>query len=358
MMKTIRFGAWGYGRMGEKHARFYAMEKDQFQLAAVCDTNEEKLATVKNEYPECRTYTDATAFLSQADLDLVVISTLSTDHTRHAIQALNRGKYVLLDKPIALTDHELAQLREMDQKYPNRLFMLHNLRFEPGIAEVPNIIASGILGPIHMIKLRRHHELWGFFRSDWQTVIASGGGILGNWGNHDIDHAVQLLGSYPVSIWSRLWHLTAGGDGDDHAKILLTGADGRLVDLEVSYNVTLPEPYCSVYGRRGSMICPSPWAKEYHLKYLAPEVKMPELSVDWNPVSYSSAVTEVKWIEETRKISFSGDVVEYIDRELIRHLYQAIVHGIPFPIKNADAFETVRIMQEIRKQNPQFNWPK
>eukprot|EP00831_Metopus_contortus_P040298 TRINITY_DN3157_c0_g1_i2.p1 TRINITY_DN3157_c0_g1~~TRINITY_DN3157_c0_g1_i2.p1 ORF type:complete len:345 (-),score=41.66 TRINITY_DN3157_c0_g1_i2:657-1691(-) len=344
--------------MGEKHARFYARENDKFQFTAVCDTDKEKLTAAKKEYPECRVYTDAADFLAQLDLDLVVICTLSTDHTRHAMQALSSGKYVLLDKPIALTDHELAMLREMDQKYPNRLFILHNLRFEPGIAEVSNIIASGILGSIHMIKLRRHHELWGFFRSDWQTVISSGGGILGNWGNHDIDHAVQLLGSYPVNIWSRLWHLTAGGDGDDHAKILLTGADGRLVDIEVSYNVTLPEPYCSVYGCRGSMICHSPWSKEYRLKYLSPEVKMPELSVDWNPISYSNGISEVKWVEENRKISFSGDVVEYIDRELIRHLYKAIINGIPFPIKNADAFETVRIMQEIRKQNSQFNWPK
>lgn len=357
-MKTIRFGAWGYGRMGEKHARFYAMESDKFLLTAVCDTSEEKLTAAKNEYPECQTYTDAAAFLSNPDLDLVVISTLSTDHTRHAIQALNSGKYVLLDKPIALTDHELTMLREMDQKYPDRLFFLHNLRFEPGISEVSNIIASGILGSIHMIKLRRHHDVWAFFRSDWQTMISSGGGILGNWGNHDIDHAVQLLGSYPVNIWSRLWHLTAGGDGDDHAKILLTGVDGRLVDIEVSYNVTLPEPYCTVYGHRGSMICPSPWIKDYRLKYLSPEVKMPKLSVERNPTSYSIDIPEVKWVEENRKISFSDDVVEYIDRELIRHLYKTIINGVPFPIKNVDAFETVRIMQEIRKQNPQFNWPK
>ena len=356
-MKTIRFGVWGYGRMGEQHARFYAMEKEKFQLAAVCDTRTDKFNAVKSEYPGCAVYTDAAEFLADPNFDLVVISTLSVDHTFHAEQALKSGKNVLLDKPIALTDRDLLRLQKLDSEFPEKLFVLHNLRFEPGIAGVSRILESGILGPVHMIKLRRHHNLWGFFRSDWQTELASGGGILGNWGNHDIDHAVQLLGSYPATVWSKLWHLTAGGDGDDHVKLLLTGTDGILADLEISYNVTLPEPYCTVYGQRGTLICASPWIKEYHLKYLSPEIPLPELTIDRHPADYRNS-GHVEWVEETRCFSFSDNVVEYIDRELIRHLYDTLVHELPFPIRNADAFETVRIMQMVRKQNPQFSWPE
>jgi len=51
-----------------------------------------------------------------------------------------------------------------------------------------------------------------------------------------------------------------------------------------------------------------------------------------------------------------GNMWEYIDRKLIRYLYDQIRKGVSSPIKNSDAFETVRIMQEVKKQNPQFDW--
>lgn len=354
-MDRIKFGVWGYGRMGAAHGRYYAMEAERFQLVAACDTDEKRLENAKTEY-QAAVYTDAKAFLADPNMELAVISTLSLDHTRHAVQALESGKYVLLDKPIAITNKELETLRKADSRFPGKLFVLHNLRFEPGFAEVRKILARGLLGKISMIKLRRHHLCW-YFRSDWQTLLEYGGGLLNNWGNHEIDHAVQLLGSHPVEIWSKLWHESAGGNGDDHIKLLLRGADDRIADLEISYSVALPEPYCTVYGRRGSLILPDSMKKEIKLKYIDPDFKMPELQVEANSAAYRDIYgQDIPWVEETLKIEQSGNLWEYIDRTLIRHLYDAIRNGIPSPVKNSDAFETVRIMQEVKKQNPQFPW--
>ena len=153
-MNRINFGIWGYGRMGAVHGKYYSMEQDRVKLVAACDTNEARLENAKTEY-QAAVYTDANAFLADPNMELVVISTLSLDHTRHAVQALESGKYVLLDKPIAITDGELETLRKADKQYPGKLFVLHNLRFEPGFMEVQKIIASGVLGEINMIKLPR-----------------------------------------------------------------------------------------------------------------------------------------------------------------------------------------------------------
>jgi predicted dehydrogenase len=353
-MSKIKFGIWGFGRMGAQHGRFYAMEQDKFELVAACDTVEEKLDKAKAEY-QCAIYTDSKAFLADPEMELVVIVTLSLDHTRHALEALESGKYVLLDKPIAITDEELEILRQADKKYPGKLFILHNLRFEPIFEAVQKEIARGVLGEVNMIKLRRHHRNW-YFRSDWQTLLEYGGGLLNNWGNHEIDHAVQLLGSHAVDVWSKLWHVSSGGNGDDHVKIILKGDNNRVADLEISNNVTLPEPYCSVYGQRGSLICDDS-SQEIKLRYLDPEFKMPELQVETDTAVYNNN-NDIPWIEEIVKIESEGNLWEYIDRKLIKYLYDDIRKGVPSPIKNSDAFETVRIIQEVKKQNPQFDWIK
>jgi predicted dehydrogenase len=353
-MNTIQFGVWGFGRMGSRHGQYYAMESGKLKLVAACDTDAARLAGARAEF-HCAVYTDARAFLADPDMELVVIVTFSLDHTRHALQALESGKYVLLDKPIAISEHELALLREADRKYPGKLFVLHNLRFEPGFEAVQRAVAPGLLGDLSMIKLRRHHR-GHHFRSDWQTLLEYGGGLLNNWGNHDIDHAVQLLGSHPVDIWSRLWHVSAGGDGDDHMKIILQGVDGRVADLEISYNVALPEPYCTIYGQRGTLVL-NDAMDEIRLRYIAPDFQPPELCIEANTATYCNRHDqEIPWVDETLRVEPVGDMWEYIDRKLIRHLHETIRHGAPFPIQNRDAFETVRIMQTVKRQNPHFAW--
>ena len=355
-MSKIKFGIWGFGRMGRRHGKFYAMEQDKFELVAACDTDEGKLDKAKVEY-QCAVYTDSKDFLANPNMELVVVVTLSLDHTRHAVEALESGKYVLLDKPIAITDEELETLRQADKKYPGKLFILHNLRFEPGFETVQKILEEGILGKVSLIKLRRHHGNW-YFRSDWQTLLEYGGGLLNNWGNHEIDHAIQLLGSHATEVWSKLWHVSSGGNGDDHVKIILNGNNDCVADLEISNNVTLPEPYCTVYGQRGSLVC-NATLNEVRVRYLDPEFEMPGLCVEKNTATYKNwSNNDIPWLEKEVKVDLNGSMWEYIDRKLIKYLYKNIKEGVPFPIKNNDAFETIRIIQKVKKQNPQFNWIK
>lgn len=352
-MSKIKFGVWGIGRMGSTHARFYVKEDDKFDLVAACDTNEERLNDAKEEH-QCAIYTDADEFLSDSNMELVVIVTLSLDHTKHAVKALESGKYVLLDKPIAISDEELQTLRDADKKYPGKLFILHNLRFEPVFETAQQLLARDLIGEISMVKIRRHHT-WGF-RADWQTMLEYGGGLLNNWGNHDIDHSVQLLGSHPESVTSQLWHVSAGGNGDDQVKIILK-ANNRVVDLEICNQASMPEPYCTVHGQRGMIIC-NDRTGEAKLKYLDPEFQIPECDISVNTKDYSGySGNDLPWLEETVEIDSSG-LWEYIDRKLIKGVYQTIRNGAAPLIKNSDAFETVRIIQEVKKQNPQFDWIK
>jgi hypothetical protein len=96
---------------------------------------------------------------------------------------------------------------------------------------------------------------------------------------------------------------------------------------------------------------------EIRLRYIAPDFQAPDLCVEANTASYNNRYDqEIPWVDETLHVDPVGDMWEYIDRKLIRHMYDTIRNGVPFPIQNYDAFETVRIMQTVKAQNPQFAW--
>ncbi len=135
-----------------------------------------------------------------------------------------------------------------------------------------------------------------------------------------------------------------------------TDAQAFLADPEISYNVALPEPYCTIYGNRGSLVLNAAM-DEIRLRYIAPDFLPPELCIEANTASYTNRYDQdIPWVEETLRVDPVGDMWEYIDRKLIRHLHETIRNGSPFPIQNHDAFETVRIMQTVKAQNPQFAW--
>ncbi len=353
-METINFGICGLGRMGLVHAQRFSEQNEMYKLVAVCDRDLERINQPVEEYG-CTGYGNIDKFLKDPDMELVIIATRSLDHADNAAQALEAGKIVLLEKPIAITHEDFQKLQETDKKYPGKLFFLHNHRFEPAFQNILKIIASGILGDIQEVKLCRHHPFRR--RADWQTILSCGGGQLSCWGPHLIDQALQFINAPIKDVWSCLKGITTPGDADDHVKIVLLGENGIIVDLEISDAMALSDAYCKVYGSRGALICPDD--KNIQLKYIDPEYELPEITASANqPPTIGGYGNDEKfpWIEKDVKVEPSTNIWTQVEIDIARHLYRAIRENIPFPITNAQAFEVVRITELVKKQNPQFNW--
>ena len=354
LMKPIKFGVWGLGRIGVVHCRHFSQTQEMYELAAVCDQEMQRVDKVVEEH-NCAGYRGAVEFLGDQNIELVIIATRSIDHATHAEQALAAGKLVLLEKPIAVTDGDLQKLRKIDKEYPGKLFFGHNHRFEPAIQQIRGIVASGVLGNINLVKIRRHHTFR--CRADWQSLLSCGGGQLSCWGPHIIDHAMQFIKAPLKELWSNLKRVNSPGDADDQVKIIMVGENGVIVDVEISDAVALPEAYCTVYGNRGTLICPD----ELHtqLKYVDPEFEFPLISAspDLPPQvgGYGNEVN-IPWIQKTVKVEPATSMWNQVEVEMARHLYQAIRGKTPFPVTNAEAFEVVRITEMVKKKNPQFNW--
>lgn len=349
--KKIRVGIWGLGRAGWCMHCCNELDRfaDEFEPVAACDLEKDRLENFIRRYPKAKTYLDSNQFLADKNIELVSVAVRSPQHVDYAIRALEAGKIVFLEKPVALSVKGVEKLEKAAKAHPGKLFCRHNRRFESCFNHVLEIMHSGILGEVYEIKLCRHSYQ---FRDDWQAIVDCGGGQLNNWGPHLVDHALRLLESPVESVWSDLKNIAGRGDAEDHLKIVLRGENRRVVDVEISGGVALPSPVYAVYGTRGSLI--SEDEQDIKLKYLDPKWKTPTTPAhrETPPVSGGfGGSSQPKWIRKTIMVEPSNGW----DVGIIYHyLYLTVREKKPFPVKLQEAFDVVRVTERVKRQNPAF----
>lgn len=273
MRQPIRVGILGLGRAGwDIHARQLKNRK-AFAVTAVADPLPERRAEAARELG-CRTFADPRALLAAGGTDLVVVATRSVDHAAHAVAALARGNHVVCEKPMAMSVAEADRMIAASRRARRRLFIHQNYRWFDEYVHLQEIVDSRTLGEVFQVTAR-----WTGYarRNDWQTLRRNGGGVLNNTGPHLLDMALQFLGSRCVDVWADLKHVKDAGDCEDHVKLLLRGANGRVCDLEISTAHAAPATKWTILGSAGALTSDGTTS---HLKWYDPR-KVRKLSV-WN----------------------------------------------------------------------------
>ncbi|MEM7645785.1 MAG: Gfo/Idh/MocA family oxidoreductase [Pseudomonadota bacterium] len=348
MSKKIRVGLVGIGRAAwGMQCPELEERSDLFEVVASCDILPDRNESMRQRFgDQVRGYTDIGKLALDPDVDLVSIATRSGDHVEHAKVALESGKHVFLEKPIGLTFEDASRLKDYQSHAKGRLFVRHNRRFEPGFLHIRDILASGILGDVHTIKLHRHNFVR---RDDWQSIAEEGGGQLLNWGPHLIDHALHLLESEPIDVWSDLKTTVSPGSAEDQFKILIKGANGRIVDIEVSAGAAIRQDFYNIFGSRGALRATK---KEIQLKYLDPKQQLPKITADpaTPPLGLSfhqsEAHEDFRWIEEQYKIK-KKRVSDPSD--IWNHLHKNLTEDVPFPITLDQSLSVMKIIDQVRK---------
>ncbi len=346
-MRKIKVGIWGLGRAGiGMHIPEILGFPDMFEIVAGCDIDAEH-RKVFAEKTGAKAYSDGSGkeLLADPNVELVSVATRSPDHTEHALKALKAGKYVFLEKPIALSYKDALRLKKASAKYPGKLFFRHNRRFEPAFQHIREIIDSGILGEVYEIKLNRH----GYQRrADWQTIISCGGGQLNNWGPHIVDHGLRLLGAPLADVWGDLKKVAAVGDAEDHLKIVMRGKNGRIVDLEISGGTAIPEQTYIVRGSKGALTSDE---RNIVLRYINPKQKLMKIKADPGTPPLQGGfgnAEKLEWIDETIPVA---PKLESKMENIWKHLYNAIRNGIKYPVKIDEAVEVVRVSEMVKKRS-------
>ena len=177
MAKTgpIKIGIAGLGRAGwGMHCKELESRQDKFQIVAACDIIQERREKIAERFG-CKTYEKIDDLIADTDVEMADIATRSCDHFEHVKMAIEAGKEVFIEKPMCCTYSQASALKDIAGKSSGNLYVRHNRRFEPGFQHIREIIASGILGDVYEIKLRRVSYSR---RDDWQTIKEYGGGQL------------------------------------------------------------------------------------------------------------------------------------------------------------------------------------
>ena len=345
MSRIIKVGIVGLGRAGiGMHSSELTEYPDRFAIAAACDHAKERLENLPERFKGAKLYTDYSEMLQDDNVELVSIATRHPEHVPMALQALEAGKYVNIDKPYALNNREMAQLAEADKKYPGRIFLRHNRRYEAPFQKAMKLIATGVLGEINTVKLYR--SVGYCRRNDWMTMTEFGGGLFTNWGPHIIDQALQYLDSPVVDLWANIRSIISIGDGDDHIKLLLKAANGRVADIEISGAHTLPGRELEIQGSRGTLIYPVDG--RIKMRYVDPEIEFKLLKPhpENPPMKYGNFDETLTFIEQFVEIP------PIPMSEIWKHVYDAIVNKVPYPITIENGIAVTDIMEKaFRKSN-------
>jgi phthalate 4,5-cis-dihydrodiol dehydrogenase len=140
-----------------------------------------------------RTYADARALCEDPAVDAVYIATPHQFHAAHATAAAERGKHVILEKPMALTLADCDRIIAAVERAGVHLIVGHTHAFDPAVRAMRSIIASGELGALGMIASWNYTNFLYRPRRPEELDTAKGGGILFNQVPHQVD-TVRLLG--------------------------------------------------------------------------------------------------------------------------------------------------------------------
>ena len=195
-MKTVKHGVLGLGWFGEKHCEALAAIPN-VELYAVCTRNSDRLAEVAKKFGAKKTFTDCHAMLADPELESVSITTMWDQHAAPAIAALQAGKHVFLEKPMASTVADCDAIVDAANAAKSFFMVGHICRFNPRYAAAKQEIEAGKIGKIISMYARRNLPAW-----VGASVLDKIGPIIGD-GVHDTDLMFWFSGSRAMSVYAQ-----------------------------------------------------------------------------------------------------------------------------------------------------------
>lgn len=198
----MQVGIIGCGRVAEERHLPAASAVAEVRLAAAADPDPARLDRVAGRYGIAQRFRDYRALLDRRDIAAVAILTPTPSHAEIALAALEAGKHVLLEKPLALTLAECDQLAARGAASAGKVVVCFNLRWHRLARRARELVAAGALGRVQAIRSVYTHSRPGPGAPDWHRRIERGGGVTFNEAVHHFDLWRWLLGAEVEEVYA------------------------------------------------------------------------------------------------------------------------------------------------------------
>lgn len=250
MGHPIRVGLAGFGLGGRAfHAPFIAANT-RLHLTHILQRHGDDAADM---YPGATIVRDFDALLAPAAaLDLIVITTPNETHVPYAARAIEAGKHVVVDKPIAATSEEAKSLAVAADRARRILAVYHNRRWDGDFLTVAALLARGWLGDLKSFESRFDRYRPDVRQGSWKEQPSPSSGLLNDLGPHLIDQALVLFGR-PLAVSGSIATERAGSLVDDHFEIALH-YHGFAARLGAGTMASTPGPRFRISGSLGKYV--------------------------------------------------------------------------------------------------------
>ncbi|MCM8711280.1 Gfo/Idh/MocA family oxidoreductase [Clostridium sp. SYSU_GA19001] len=263
-MKKLKFAIIGCGRISYKHVEALVKNKEEAVLAAVCDVIEENAAAKKNDYEtkmnneiKVNVYTDYKEMIRKEEIDVVTIATESGYHPEIAIYCMNKGKHVIVEKPMALSIEDADKMIECANKNGVKLCVSHQNRFNMSIRKLRAAIEANRFGKLinGTARILWNRNMNYYKQAPWRGTWELDGGTLMNQCIHNIDLLQWMMGGEVDTVFSMSDTFIRNIEAEDFGAILIRFKNGSIGIVEGSACVFPKnlEETLSIFGEKGTV---------------------------------------------------------------------------------------------------------
>ncbi len=341
-MKKLRVLLIGAAFSADLHSDGYSRILDKVEIAGICDKNTDAIKTLADRYgfKGYEAYDDIDTAISNCDCDLVDICMPNFLHHDVAIKAMNAGRDIICEKPLATTVEDAEDMVNTAAKLGKHIYYAEDWLFAPAFRKAISLIESGQLGKMLYVRARECHS--GSHSPFAQTIKYCGGGCMVHLGVHPVSFMLAMK----ENKWSQLSAMTSLGgennilhqkmEGEDWAGVFMRFDDGTHATLEANYvTVGGMEDILDIYCEKGTIhvdLSFSGPVKVFSIPGLDYTIEKAEVTTGWANVA----------VDEKYSLGYCGEINHFVDCALEGKDAQIGLRGV-------DGYETLRVINLIYK---------
>lgn len=249
-MKKYKIGIIGCGAILPRHIESIE-SNNNFVLSSLCDIQEDLVKEISKKY-NTNHFTDYKEMIKKSDINFVTIATPNSLHYEQAIFALENGCDVLIEKPVSFSKNEILELIEISKKNNRQAYCVLQVRLNPTVTFLKEIISNNILGDIRAVNFIQRWQRPIEYFTGWRSYPKIGGGTLYEVGIHYLD-IIQHVFGLPFVHSSKIYktkHVSVDIE-DTIYSILDFGNFGGTCEVTIAAEPSNLECSISVLGSNG-----------------------------------------------------------------------------------------------------------
>ncbi|KAF2973248.1 hypothetical protein GQX73_g248 [Xylaria multiplex] len=354
--KIFNVGVIGYGMSAKIFHIPFITTTPAFKLHSILQRSPKPESSAPQDYPNLSHFTSLEPFLSDAALDVVVLSTTPETHFSLAQQALNAGKHVFVEKPFVPTSAEASELINLAEAKGLKICVYQNRRWDSDFLTVRKLVSEGTLGRVY--EFETHFDRYRLEKpTSWkgELSISQGGSALYDLGTHLVDQVYVLFGK-PQGVFAKLvdqrdGRILSRADPSvepDGVNMQLFYPSGLIVHVRIGVlSAETRQPRFWVRGSKGS----------YHKAGL--DTQEDQLKAGMKTSDTQFGLDSEGWHGRLVTVTENGEASEVVYPNVkpvtYRGIYEAFGEALrgkgPVPVPASEARDVLRILEAARESS-------